>query len=71
MNRSPDRYQPGMARVGEATPQSHPDLFTDDEIRDEIRYLIRLNKRYGNHHLRVKAYLDLDAVLRARQPTDD
>jgi len=61
------RYRPGMARVGEATPQSDPDLFTDAEVRAEIKYLLGLNKRYGTHVLRVQAYLKLLDVLKARQ----
>lgn len=65
--RNPDHYRPGMARVGEATPQSDPEQFTDDEIRAEIQYLLRLNKRHGTHLLRVQAYLALEDVLRARQ----
>lgn len=60
-------YKPGRSRVGEATPQSHPDLFTDAEIRAEVRYLLGLNKRYGTHVLRVKAYLTLLDVLKARK----
>ena len=59
-------YKPGRARVGEPTPQSDPDLFTDAEIRLEIKYLLGLNKRYGTHPLRVAAYLKLDDVLRSR-----
>lgn len=59
-------YRPGHAMVGEATPQSHPELFTDAEIRAEIKYLLRLNKRYGTHILRVNAYLKLDQVLAER-----
>ncbi len=59
-------YRPGTARIGEPTPQTHPELFTDVEIKAEIRYLLRLNKRYGTHILRVNAYLKLDDVLRER-----
>jgi hypothetical protein len=59
-------YKPGRTLVGEPTPQSDPDLFTDDEIKAEIRYLLGLNRRYGTHVLRVEAYLKLDAVLIAR-----
>ena len=62
----PDAYRPGMALVGEATPQSNPELFTDAEIRAEIKYLLKLNKRYGTHILRVNAYLALEDVLRSR-----
>ena len=64
MERKP--YRPGRALIGEPTPQSDPDRFTDAEIRAEIRYLMRLNKRYGSHPLRTAAYLKLDAVLKAR-----
>lgn len=60
-------YRPGYARVGDATPQTHPDLFTDEEIRAEIRYLMALNKRHGTHVLRVKAYTALFAVLAKRK----
>lgn len=60
------KYVPGMALVGGATPQSDPSLFTDAEIRAEIKYLLRLNKRYGTHVLRVQAYLKLEAVLKER-----
>lgn len=66
-DRCEGKYRPGTARVGEATPQSHPHLFTDDEIRAEIKYLLGLNKRYGTHVLRVKAYLALGDVLKARK----
>lgn len=59
-------YRPGYALVGEATPQSHPELFTDAEIRAEIRYLMGLNKRCGTHPLRTAAYLNLGKVLKDR-----
>jgi hypothetical protein len=45
-------YTPGEARVGEPTPQSHPDLFSREEILSEVKYLLKLNKRYGSHPLR-------------------
>ena len=60
-------YKPGRSLVGEATPQSHPELFTDAEIKAEIKYLLGLNKRYGTHILRVRAYQALDDVLKARK----
>ena len=60
-------YRPGHAWVGEATPQPDPDQFSDKEIKAEINYLLRLNRRYGTHHLRVRAYLDLQDVLKARK----
>jgi hypothetical protein len=59
-------YKPGMARIGEPTPQSHPEQFTNKEIKAEIKYLMRLNKRYGSHPLRTMAYLKLMRVLDAR-----
>lgn len=59
-------YQPGMARVGEATPQSHPDLFTDAEVLAEVKYLLRLNKRHGSNVLRTMAYAKLLGVLADR-----
>ena len=69
MDREP--YSPGRALIGEPTPQSDPDKFTDAEIRAEIRYLIRLNKRHGSHPLRTTAYLKLAAVLKARASDGD
>lgn len=60
-------YKPGQGRVGEPTPQSNPELFTDAEIRAEIKYLLGLNKRYGTHPLRVEAYLKLGRVLAERK----
>lgn len=62
-----EKYRPGMARVGEATPQSDPDLFTDAEIMAEVKYLLRLNKKYGTHPLRVAAYVKLLTYLQQRQ----
>lgn len=59
-------YRAGMALVSEATPQSHPNRFTDEEIKAEIKYLLRLNAKHGTHHLRVAAYLALDSVLADR-----
>jgi hypothetical protein len=52
--------------VGQPTPQSHPELFTDNEIRAEISHLLRLNKRHGTHPLRTAAYLKLEQVLKER-----
>lgn len=61
-----DVYVPGNARMGEATPQTNPDLFTVAEIKAEIRYLARLCKRYGTHHLRALARVQLSAELAKR-----
>lgn len=61
------KYRPGTARVGEATPQSNPELFTKAECEAEVKYLLRLNKRYGTHPLRVQAYLNvMDAIKAGR-----
>lgn len=60
-------YKPGMAHVGQATPQSAPEKFSDAEIRAEIAHLIKLNKRHGSHHLRTAAYVKLQGVLRERE----
>ncbi len=60
------RYRPGMARVGEPTPQSHPERFTDAEVAAEWRYLARLNGKHGVHPLRVGAQNKLRTVMDAR-----
>lgn len=60
-------YRAGMARVGEDTPQSRPELFTDKECAAEVKYLLRLNKRYGTHVLRVAAYLRIVTFQRQRE----
>jgi len=59
-------YKPGTTRIGEATPQSDPDLFTDAEILAEVKYLLKLNKRYGTAPLRVIAYSKLLHVIAER-----
>lgn len=56
-------YVPGMARYGEPTPQTDPDLFDDNEIRAEIDYLLSIDKRYGDHPLRAAARLRLFGEL--------
>lgn len=60
-------YVPGMALFGEPTPQTDPHLFTDDEIRAEIRYLVRLDQRYGAHHLRALARVRLTNEIASRK----
>jgi hypothetical protein len=62
-------YKPGHAMIGEATPQTNPPLFTDDEILAEVKHLIRMNKRLGPHVLRTLAYTRLMTVLAERQET--
>lgn len=60
-------YIPGQARVGEPTPQTDPDLFSDAEITAEVKHLIRMNKRYGSHPLRTIAYHKLLRILAERK----
>lgn len=60
------RWKPGSARLGEPSPQSHPEQFTDNDLRAEFRYLARLNGRYGLHELRVAAQNKLIAELESR-----
>ena len=56
-------YRPGHSRIGEPTPQTDPDLFTDDELNAEILYLVALDRRYGEHILRAMARARLFAEL--------
>ncbi len=60
------RWKPGTARLGEPSPQSDPELFTDSDLRAEFRYLARLNGRYGLHELRVAAQNALIRALESR-----
>lgn len=60
-------YVPGKSRIGEPTPQTHPHLFSEDEILAEIKHLTRLDKRHGMHILRAQARLALFAVLAERR----
>ncbi len=60
------RYRPGAAKIGDPTPQSHPDMFADADLRAEFRHLARLNARYGVHPLRVGAQNALIRSLRDR-----
>jgi hypothetical protein len=52
-------------RIGEATPQSAPELFTRKAIMAEVRHLMRLNRVHGAHHLRTIAYSRLISVVAA------
>jgi hypothetical protein len=47
--------------------QTTPESCSDEEIRSEIQYLIRLNRKYGTHPLRTETYLKLAMVLSKRQ----
>jgi hypothetical protein len=60
-------HRPGLAKIGEPTPQSDPQLFTDAEITAEIKHLVRLNRRHGSHPQRTAAYLRLAQVLADRR----
>lgn len=60
-------YVPGKSRMGEPTPQSDPELFSDAELLAEVKYLLGLNKRYGSHYLRTSAYAKLLGILTARK----
>lgn len=59
-------YVPGESRVGEATPQTDPGLFSKDELLSEVKYLLRMNKRYGPHPLRGQAIARLEAAIALR-----
>ena len=59
-------YVPGNAKIGEATPQSDPDMFTDGEILAEAKYLLRMSNRLGSNVLRTLAYQKLLNILRER-----
>jgi hypothetical protein len=48
-------------------PQTGPGQFSDDEIADEVRYLMGLNRTHGTNPLRTAAYMRLDAVLAHRK----
>lgn len=60
-------YRPGGTYVGGASPQSNPELFTDEDLTAEIRYLLALNAKHGAHILRIQAYTKLIHVLAARR----
>jgi hypothetical protein len=68
--RTTGRYVPGRALMSEDTPQTAPELFSDDEILGEIKYLIRMNARLGSNPLRTMAYLKLQKVLETRRETE-
>jgi len=60
-------YVPGNARMGEATPQSDPDMFTDAEILAEAKYLLRMHYRLGGDPQRTLAFQKLKNILRERE----
>lgn len=61
-------YEPNARRSSSApTPQSHPELFTTEELTAEIKYLMALNRKHGSNEHRTMAYLKL-AKIRASRP---
>lgn len=60
-------YVPGNARTHEATPQSDPDLFSTEDIRAEMAYLEKLDKRHGAHFLRAQARVELAIAIAKRE----
>lgn len=47
-------------------PQRNPELFSDDDLRREIKMLLGMNKRYGTHVLRVAAYNKIAEFIATR-----
>ena len=60
-------YRPGHDRVGEPTPQRAPYLFSSEDIRAEVKYLMRMNRRLGSNTLRTIAYHKLIRELEGRK----
>jgi hypothetical protein len=61
-------YLPERALVGQATPQTHPELFSASDIQSEIKHLMRLNRQHGSNPIRTATYLRLVAYLAETQP---
>ena len=53
-------YTPGRESFG---PQNDPSAFSVEDIAAEVKYLRRLEKRYGSHGLRLSAIVRLNAEL--------
>ena len=69
MNTSPSRqepYDPARRKMWDPSPQTEPDLFSDVDIRKEIRYLRSLNRRHGEATLRTLAIVRLVRILAER-----
>lgn len=65
---NPATYVPHTRRrFSDPSPQEHPDWFTSADLQREIAMLLRMNKKYGTHVLRVAGYLKLGEVIRARK----
>lgn len=63
-------YMPGMARIGEPTPQSHPAQFSSEDLLAEAKYLLKMNAKYGSHELRTMGYLKLTRLIVKRGDVD-
>lgn len=64
---NPAPYIPYSKRmILDPDPQRNPEWFTSADIRKEITMLLRMNRKYGTHHLRVAAYLRLDEIVKHR-----
>ena len=48
------------------SPQTAPSKFSSDELMNEVRYLMALNRRYGSNALRTATYTRLHLVVAHR-----
>lgn len=60
-------YDPRRVRVGQPQPQSHPELFSVEDLKAEIKHLETLDRRLGRHPLRAAAKLQLLSAIAARR----
>lgn len=62
-----ETYVPYSRRtVNDVDPQRNPELFSDEDLKREIKMLLGMNKRYGTHVLRVAAYTKLAQFIEDR-----
>lgn len=62
-----ETYVPYSQRtVNDVDPQRNPELFSDEDLKREIKMLLGMNKRYGTHVLRVAAYLKIAKFIEDR-----
>jgi hypothetical protein len=64
-------YKPGQARVGQRTPQSHPEEFSDEDLVAEAKYLLAMNRKLGENTLRSLATLKLINEVNRRHKNPD
>ena len=63
-----ETYVPSSRRLlTDPDPQKTPELFTDADLLKEIKMLLRMNTRYGSHHLRTMAYIRLQTFINDRR----